>query len=180
MIDRRDNTIQWENVPNFSSGEFSEDPDIYAYKHLIYSLQLARSELKVPVYPSPAPGALARTDERARRSMHYCNPEEGLFSRAVDFFVEGNPVKALFVLLGGGHFTRLGMYFDTFYDGKPWVMFHGDKYPDYSQHGFIWYRDENGVYHYPHKTGFGNFAAYLYGYRHEDYKKNAKPNTLNV
>lgn len=178
MINRRENTINWLTVPDFEPGEFSEDPDLYASTHLIYSLQLARNELAKPVYPSPAPGALARLEAADLKSMHYADPAQGILSRAIDFFVEGNPVKNFFVLLGGGHFTRFGIYFDTFYNNKPWVMFHADRKTDINQQGFFWYRDEEGVYRYPLTGDFPAFVEYLHRYRHENYTKRTAGNAV--
>jgi hypothetical protein len=171
MFNRREKAINWNVVPNFSPNEFSEDQNIYANADLIYSLQATRNDLNVPIYPSPAPGALARTTPRAATSMHYADPAKGILSRAVDFFVEGNPVRAFFTLLGGAHFVRIGIYFDKHFDGQQWVMFHADRSSQVNKQGMIWYTTETGEYRYPARTGYGEFTEYLYRYRREDYNK---------
>lgn len=139
--------LNWNAYPNFSVNEFSEDPDKYASPRILDALQCARTELGVSIYPSPAPGALARFDDRSYRSMHYCNLYKGIQAKAVDFFVEGNPVDVFHKLVMSHAFRRIGVYFDTHFAGKSWVMFHGDL--DYTNPTKLWYRDTAGHYHFP-------------------------------
>jgi hypothetical protein len=139
--------LDWSKYPDFSPEEFPEDPNAYASEYLLATLQSARSALKVPIYPSPAPGALARFDRTT--SMHFCDPDKYEYSKAVDFFVAGNPVDAFYKLVMSRTFYRIGVYFDTRYRGQNWVMFHGDN--GYSNLTRLWFRDK-GKYYYPRYT----------------------------
>lgn len=140
-------TLDWSRWPNFGPVEFPEDPNQYADGTVIEGLQIIRNATGFPVYPSPAKGALARCDTNSIGSAHYSNPAIDVYSRAVDFFCEGNPVDIFHKILMSGAFWRIGVYFDTVYCGKPWVMFHGDDKTESKTR--LWFRDEAGNYHYP-------------------------------
>lgn len=146
-----------ERYPNFTISEFSEDPERFADRRILISLQYARHTLGVEIYPSPSPGALARFDDASKGSQHYCNPEKGIYANAIDFFVAGNPVSAFFGLTASYAFRRIGVYFDTTFAGQPWVMFHGDN--NYVSDTRLWYRDK-GKYAYP-KYGTEGYAGFL-------------------
>lgn len=139
--------INWKLVPDFSVKEFSEDPDKYADPEVIYNLQRARLLLNVKIFPSPVSGALARINTGSKTSQHYTDSQGTIKSKAIDFFCEGNCAVNTMLLLNSRIFKRFGVYFDTKYDGKKWVMFHGDN--KIKSDPLFWYRDGCGVYHYP-------------------------------
>ncbi len=126
-------TINGVYMLNFSPGEFSEDPNLYAHPQMLKSLQSYRAEYGSSVSPSKSPGALARVYGH-KSSMHYVidNPPCKSMgeSRAIDFFPGGCVHKAWATALHTKYFTRVGIYFDTRgNDGKPAVMMHGDIKP---------------------------------------------------
>ena len=124
----------------FTPNEFPEDIK-YADKSLLYSLDDLRGFIGVPIYPSPVPGALARFGNTT--SMHK------IPSKAIDVFIQGDTAETYTKILQSGLFNGVGVYFDTYYRNKSWVMFHLDK----RDKKLIWYRDKY-VYHYPQEEDF--------------------------
>lgn len=144
--------IDWQKVPNFNKTNFPEDPDKYAAPQLLYNLQTQREIIGKPIIPSPVKGALARTSPNQESSQHYSEPEMGILSKAVDVFPVGDPLDNLFFALTSQLWGGIGVYFDTIYGGKAWIMFHLDLRELGTGHSkncaLIWFR-ENGEYHYP-------------------------------
>lgn len=143
-------------VKYFRKEEFSEDPTIYADVNLIKRLDLLRGFLNTPIFPSPAPGALARFDGRGS-SRHYAKYR---LSDAIDIFVKEDPFKTFSSILFSGYFYRVGVYFDTTFQGKPLPMFHLDLKPE----KLLWMRVD-GNYTYStsptfYDTLFEEFSQY--------------------
>lgn len=159
--------INWEEVTNFAPSEFPEDPDGCAEPELIYRLDHFRDSLPFGcrIYPSPAPGALARRDNEG--SAHYANSE--IRSRGVDVFCEGEVFHTYLKALRSGLWRGVGLYFDTFYLDRSWFMFHLDimKRGD-RQDTAIWFRDFTGEYKYPDYDEVANLllSKYLFHYGH--------------
>ena len=126
-------------VKNFSKSEFSEDPVKYAHSNLIISLDKLRDFINKPIYPSPVSGALARFSG-SNKSEHYSVYR---LSTAVDVFIDEDPFISLIKILQSSYFSGIGFYLDTYYKGKPWVLFHLDlrKKP------LIWCRQNNTYYY---------------------------------
>jgi hypothetical protein len=68
-------------------------------------------------------GALARFGEKDKTSKHFA---VGRLSTALDWFTEASPFKAWCSIISSGDWQGMGIYFDTFYKGLNWVMFHTD------------------------------------------------------
>jgi hypothetical protein len=138
--------INGVNMPNFSPGEFSEDPDKFAHPELLTKAQEFRNILGAKIFPSKKEGALARSYGN-QTSMHYVMKVYGEhFSKAWDIFCNTHIFKAWTVALNCNLWTGVGVYFDTNgNNGKPWPMLHLDLRPK----PLIWYRDK-GEYFYPH------------------------------
>lgn len=150
--------INWEIAYNFKKEEFPEDPDKYADSVVIYALQQIRTFLGTYIYPSPAKGALARFDFEDRHSQHYCNLDQGIHSKAVDWFTEGDPKTTFLTLISLRYNFRpgaFGIYLDTQYHGKCWPMFHIDirTIKDLSL-PTMWYREKGKYYYIQHKVDF--------------------------
>lgn len=120
--------INWSKIPNFKPEHFPENPDLYSDPKIMYALQSIRSKSRQLIFPSPAPGALARFDGN-EATQHYVgnalNPTRK--STAIDFFMEGIPIQNLCTVMTITEIKGIGVYLDTFGpDGKLWVMFHID------------------------------------------------------
>ena len=126
-------------VRRFTPSEFPEDPEKYSDPVLIHSLDDFAVVLGKAVHPSPAPGALARLDG-SKTSRHYAVKR---LSDGVDVFCRCSIFRAWATAMM--RFGGVGVYFDTMYQGRPWPMLHLDK----RQKKTIWFRDEQGQYHYP-------------------------------
>lgn len=121
-------SINWNDIKNFSSTEFPEDPNKYANPELIYVLQDLRVLYNMKIYPSPVSGALARFTGSIT-SQHYVGSktEPTRLSTGIDVFPEGVPFAFLCTVLKIPTILGIGIYIDTNGpDGKPWVMFHLD------------------------------------------------------
>lgn len=108
---------------------------------LIVTLQSLRDKTGIPIYPSPVPGAWARTDG-SETSRHYA---VGRLSDAGDIFPErGRYLELLFRVQQLPNIGGIGIYADTNgLDGHPWPMMHIDM----RQYDLrvLWARD--GDYH---------------------------------
>ena len=111
------------NIPNFSTAEFSEDVHLYAAEALIIRAQDQRDRLGTPMYPSPRAGALARFGPKSKTSMHFAS---GRLSTALDWFSGAPPFETWCKVISSGLWHGMGIYFDTEYKGMNWVMFHTD------------------------------------------------------
>jgi|GEM_PF-2560627 len=147
--------ITWTKAPDFKPSEFAENPDKFADPQLIYGLQDYRNLLGRKVFPSPVPGALARSD---KDSQHFYNLESGIRSRAGDVFVEGCPAEAWQIAVTSQLWGGVGLYLDTKYKGKKWPMLHLDLRSLGENHSkemvLLWIRTKKGKYRYPqHEKG---------------------------
>jgi hypothetical protein len=124
---------------NFKATEFPE-PLEYADPVLLTNLDDFRDFARFPVYPSPVPGGLARFDLGHDDSQHYA---VGRLSTAVDFFCYADPFEAWAKLIKCKLFNRVGIYFDTFYKHRKWIMFHADT----KDHPLMWYRVDKKYYY---------------------------------
>ena len=142
--------ITWTKAPDFKPSEFSENPDKFATPQFIYSLQDYRNLLGRKVYPSPVPGALARSD---KNSQHYYNLEADIKSKAGDVFVEGCPAEAWQIALSCQLWGGIGLYLDTQFKGEKWPMLHLDLRALGDNHSkemiLLWVRNKKGKYYYP-------------------------------
>ena len=148
--------INGVDMPKFSPGEFSEDPNKFAHPELLRKAQQFRTILRAKIFPSKAEGALARTSGN-KTSWHFVDDVK--LSMAWDIFCNTHIFKAWTVALSCGLWKGLGVYFDTHgNNGKPWPMLHLDLRPK----PLIWYRDD-GEYFYPHtsKTFFYDLQTLL-------------------
>ncbi len=128
--------INNKKINNFTKDEFSEDIK-YAHTDLLQNLDLLRDFVGCAIFPSPVQGALARFDQKSKDSQHYA---KNRLSTAIDVFVNTDPFEAYCKILYSKLFRRVGVYFDTKYRNKPWVMFHLDL----KDQDLLWYRDEFG------------------------------------
>lgn len=143
----------------FKPEEFPDDIAL-AEPELFDRLDRLREYLNYPIYPSPVSGALARTDLGARSSQHYA---VGRKSTAIDFFTDAEPFEAFVKICKSGLFPRVGIYFDTFFRHKKWVMFHVDL----KDQNLMWFRNDkqytystaNRFYFYLFKFLFLNMEA---------------------
>jgi hypothetical protein len=135
---------------NFKGYEFPEDLK-FASHQLLKNLDNLRDFVGHPIYPSPVSGALARFDG-SKTSRHYA---VGRKSDAIDIFIDADPFESYIKILQSRLFNRVGVYFDTHYKNKKWVMFHIDLKKQY----LFWYRD-NSKYHYStEKNFYGNLLS---------------------
>ena len=142
--------ITWTKAPDFKPSEFSENPDKFADPRLIYNLQDYRNLLGKKVYPSPVPGALARSD---KVSQHYYNLEADIKSRAGDVFVEGCTAEAWQIAVTSQLWGGVGLYLNTLFKNQKWLMLHLDLRALGKNHSkktvLLWIRDKKGQYRYP-------------------------------
>ena len=143
------------NLNRFKPEEFPSEKEIdMTDPALFFKLEDYAETLKFPVHPSKAKGALAR-EYGSAESKHYAI---GRLSTAVDFFPECNICQAW--VLAVSFFGGVGIYFDTHYKNRKWIMLHGDLR---TQRTF-WYRDV-GVYHTLHtQKDFNYILKRLSGY----------------
>jgi len=125
---------------HFHPAEFSEDIE-HADPKLLKKLDKLRDFLAVKIFPSPAPGALARFDLKSHRSQHFASKTRK--SKAVDIFTAGDPFSTYLKILHSQLFRRIGVYFDTKLRGCKEIMFHLDLKPQ----DLMWFRSE-GKYMY--------------------------------
>jgi len=133
--------MDWSKISYFKASEFPESPDKYASERLIETLDIWREFLGHRIYPSPAPGALARLDGDPN-SRHYA---VGRLSDAVDVFPDCGIREAWLAAIRSQMWGGIGVYFDTHFKGKPWPMLHLDLRPGATA---VWYRS-NGQYGSP-------------------------------
>jgi len=133
-------------MPNFKPNEFPEDPNLYAHKDMLISLQETRTRLNKPIIISRANGSLARFGDGSSSSRHYAMNR---YSDAIDFFPDCDPFEAFVVISSIGLWGGIGIYFDTELKGLKKVMFHCDK----RRQPLIWFRN-NGKYYYPYMDLF--------------------------
>jgi hypothetical protein len=138
-------------IKNYKKDEFPKDPTKYANPELIIRLDKLRDFLGKPVYPSPVKNALARFSG-SKTSRHYA---VGRLSDACDVFIEGDKFEVYSKVLKSNLFTGIGLYFDTKYKNKPWMMMHLDL----RENPLMWFRDI--TYYYPHQK---DFYKKLHGY----------------
>ena len=76
--------VNWALVPNFSESEFQNQLHLLD-RNVLYALQKLRNKIG-RILISPAPGAIARTDESGKGSMHYAGMDNGKkrLSQAID------------------------------------------------------------------------------------------------
>jgi hypothetical protein len=134
------------DMPDFTNGEFPEDPDLYAHPVLLGNMQKTRNIVNCEMYVSTASGALARFDDDSNRSKHYAMNK---YSEAIDVFFNCNPYKAFLMLLQSGLWGGIGVYFDTERKGVKHVMFHLDL----RNKKLMWFR-LGGKYFYQSQDNF--------------------------
>jgi len=140
------------DMPNFSKKEFSEDPDEHAHPTLLKNLQGFRIILGSSIYPSKAPGALARFGDKDSYSDHYAMNK---YSQGIDVFCNCSIFKAWNMALNCNLWDSVGVYFDTKLNGEFWPMLHlGIR-----DMPAMWMR-LNKKYYSPHKTA--DFFAKLH------------------
>jgi len=144
-------------MKNFTEKEFPEDLK-YAHPKLLKNIDSLRDFMQVPIYPSPVPGALARFDIGADTSQHYAVKR---LSTALDFFCNADPFEAWTKIIQSGLFPRVGIYFDTFYKNRKWVMFHGDL----KNKGLLWFRHKKKYYYSTYPMFYHKLFKYLFLYR---------------
>jgi hypothetical protein len=141
-----------KQVQHFRPSEFPESVE-WGDPVLFGRLDAFRGALGCRIFPSPARGGLARFEWADRFSWHYCDREGEIRSRAVDVFCECSAIHAYTQALASQLWGGVGVYFDTRYNQKPWIMFHldtrqpGDRHA--KQTALVWFRDRTGQYHYP-------------------------------
>ena len=140
----------------FKPSEFPESIE-HADPELLGRLDLLRGYAGFPIYPSPIPGALARFDIGKQTSQHYAVDRK---STAVDIFCGADPFEAFVKICRSGIFPRIGIYFDTWFRHRKWVMFHIDLLDEdllwFRNGGQYTYSTHHRFYHYLFKFLFLN------------------------
>lgn len=136
------------DMPNFSPGEFSEDPNQFAHPDLLTNAQKFRTILNSKIYPSKSIGSLARS-YGSKTSLHFVMRIYGEnLSKAWDIFCDTPIFRAWTIALNCNLWGGVGVYFDTKGNNDQlWPMLHLDLRP----HPLIWYRDK-GEYFYPNTS----------------------------
>lgn len=115
---------------HFDKKEFRDHWDLMD-RRLLVSLDLLRRDWDAPVYISPDPDSLGRTEGGTR---HDYKKHGKIY--AADVFPEcddSRPARAdahSFYCLASQYFTGIGVYADTKFRGKRHVMFHLDTRTD--------------------------------------------------
>jgi len=148
-------------MKNFKPEEFSEDIK-HADPKLLINLDNLRDIIGAEVYPSPAKGALARFDFGSESSQHYAVDR---LSTAIDFFCNSDPFEAWVKIIKSNLFTRVGIYFDTYFNNRKWVMFHVDL----KDQSLMWTRNDK-KYCYSSNNGFYNNLFKLFFLNRENMK----------
>jgi hypothetical protein len=141
-------------MKNFKPSEFSE-PIKHASPELLDKLDQLRDFINRPIYPSPLPGALARFDDGQKTSQHYA---VGRKSTATDVFIDCEPFEALIKICRSNLFPRIGIYFDTFFRHRKWVMFHFDLF----EKDLMWFRNDGGYTYSTHHRFYHNLFKFLF------------------
>jgi len=139
-----------EEIKNFDSDEFLVGELQFVGIEIIQAVDKFRDLSGVPIYPSIAPGALARIDNNVT-NQHHARSDGSVLSKAMDWFPgRGESITRLLMLaLGSGLFGGIGVYFDTngfVHSSKN--MFHTDVRPKENGIPILWYR-VGGSYFYP-------------------------------
>lgn len=111
---------------------------------LIGQLDELRERLGRPVYPSPLAGGWVRFDG-SPTSRHYAIDRR---SDAGDVFPEGD-IRDAWLIAQALPFGGIGVYFDTYYQHRPWPMLHLDLRPE----RVLWARISRNRYIYPARGG---------------------------
>ena len=128
--------MDWTKIDHFKLSEFPSEEEInLTDQRLFWTLDAYREDLGYIIHPSKAKGALARKYGDSK-SRHYAI---GKLSTAIDFFPDCSPLQAWICALH--HFAGVGVYFDTHYKNRKWIMLHGDLRTGQR----LWRRD-NGIY----------------------------------
>jgi hypothetical protein len=141
--------IDWDRIQYFAKDNFPEDPDKHADPDLLYKLDAFRTNWGYRIYPSPAPGALARINDPD--SQHYSDGK-GRLSRAVDVFPDCPGGVAFLAALASNLWEGIGLYLDTHFRNQPWDMLHLDLRSRPDQLALYWIRRQ-GEYIYPQNHG---------------------------
>jgi hypothetical protein len=129
--------MDWEHITHFKPSEFPSQKEIdLTEPRLFKTLDGFRVDLGYPIYPSPVKGALAR-EYGSKTSRHYAI---GRLSTAVDIFPDCSVYHAF--IIATQYFGGVGVYFDTHFKGRKWIMLHVDL----RQTKTHWYRDDH-IYH---------------------------------
>lgn len=140
-----------EQSPHFSPSEFPDGAIHYMDPRYAARLAMYRAELGAPIVPSPLPAAWFRLDGSAD-SRHYAL---GRLSDAGDIFPLGcNIARA--VMLAARHFGGVGVYLDTWLNGRVRRMLHTDCRPEQ----VLWARMD-GEYIYAHREPERYFALLM-------------------
>jgi len=151
-----------EQINNFVPSEFPESV-LYGHSNLFFALDKYRDLLGSYVYPSPEPGALARTTNDEIDSTHYANLNMTIRSKAADVFVVERIDRAFMIALSSQLFGGIGVYGDTKFRSKQWPMLHLDIRPLGQGHSketaLIWMRIK-GKYIYPQYEEYGEVLLF--------------------
>ena len=133
--------IDWTKVKHFTELKNRKDID-GTQPQLIYNMDKFRDILGKSIIISPVIGAITAKSGHSSKSYHY----RGM---AIDHFPKCNPKEVYYTLMEYNPFGGIGIYFDTYLNKKPQVMFHFDIRPiKPSGHKTWWFRI-NHKYHYP-------------------------------
>lgn len=136
--------IQWSNILHFRPTEFPPGELSLTLAKTIFVLDHFRNLLGSQIYPSTAPGALARTDG-SPTSMHRADPDRCMYSIAIDVFPE-EPIRAWMAAQTVEEIGGIGLYTDTWRNGAPSIMLHLDLRAREGGLPTLWWRD--GAYTY--------------------------------
>jgi len=128
----------------FNFPEFKKEDLEHMDADFIVNLQRFRSLSAIPMTPSPAPGALWRTDTGCGQSQH-CAVDR--LSDACDLFpARGRELECFLKALQFPQFGGVGLYADTTLNGRRHIMIHLDSRPYSPLYKSVWLRAK-GVYH---------------------------------
>jgi len=110
--------IDWDSIKYID--EIRSRPDIQGiFPDYIYAMDYFRYTLDCPIYASPNPKAFVARDGHSKTSQHY-------LGRAGDWFTHARLERVMMALARYNPFTGIGIYFDTYFEGKPCLMLHTD------------------------------------------------------
>ena len=137
--------INWHRVNHFHKKENWGDVSLVD-PVLIYSLDIFRKQLGVPVYISPVEGAVVAKAGHSRKSYHY--PIMGVrLCQAADVFPECSLLHAFITAMKGNIFAGIGVYPYWEWEEKELI---GGLHLDIrgGTEKTLWWRDKANKYNY--------------------------------
>ena len=152
-------SLEWKEIKYFKPMEFISDELDVANPNLIIELDQVRHAIGIPIHPSPAPGALAREQDFAKKLLtqhaFFLDIDNFKLSQAIDVFIPNitqtfeSFIHFHHLLLASSNFRGVGYNFGRIFQGKPTLLLHLDLRDIPCLWLSIKYKKGNALYFYP-------------------------------